>query len=254
MGLMKKLFWDTSPAVIIAKKAKDVQKNKQADNSGVSREQLDAKEAQAKAVKQAEKDRKKLSIGGAYYSSHSAIHNYAFLSLEFGQDGVYVVAKKDTVKAFGWNEVVSFEKETEEKNDLRHSQRVTATRLVAGGVFALAAPKSNTKGSIGSKFYYVLHTTSGDIELEYNINSGSGGGSMGEMNRNITKMMLNKQEAVANNIRRFVAEHATGKPVQASQAQPTSSADELERYAQLKEKGVITETEFEAKKKTLLNL
>lgn len=250
---MKKLFWDTSPAVIIAKKAKEAQKNKQAASSGVSREQLDAKEAQAKAVKQAEEDRKKLSIGGAYFSSHPAVHNYAFLNLEFGQDGVYVVAKKDTVKTFGWNEVVSFEKQTEEKNELHHSQRLTATRMAAVGVFALAAPKSNTKGSIGSKFYYVLHTTSGDIELEYNINSGSGGGSMGEMNRNITKMMLNKQEAVANNIRRFVAEHATGKPVQPQQAQSISAADELERYAQFKDKGIITQTEFDAKKKELLS-
>lgn len=33
MGLMKKLLWDTSPTVVIAKKAKDIQKNKQAVKS-----------------------------------------------------------------------------------------------------------------------------------------------------------------------------------------------------------------------------
>ncbi len=208
-----------------------------------------------KAAKQAKKDKKnekKLLISGAYFSSHPDIHNRAFLSLKFGQDGVHVTAKKDPIRLFRWDETIGFEKETEEKNNLRHSQRVTATRLAAGGVFALAAPKSNTKGSIGSKFFYVLHTTSGDIELENNIQSGSGGGSMGEMNRNITTLMVNKQNAVSDNIKRFVAEHASGKPTETPKAQSSSVAEELERFAQLKDKGVITQQEFDAKKKNLL--
>lgn len=248
MGLMKKLLWDASPAVIIGKKVQDARQTSK-QNKPVAA----AAQQPAVPVAQPNKKEKRLSLSGAYYSSHPDVHGYSFLKLEFGQDGVYVLAKKDIIKTFSWDQVSGFKNQAEEKSDLRTSQRVTATRMAAVGVFALAAPKSNTKGSIESKFYYVLHTTSGDIELENGLTSGSGGGSMGEMNRNITKMMINKQSANANSIKRFVAEHATGKaPTQPSAV--ASSADELERYAKLKESGVISQEEFDAKKRQLLNL
>jgi hypothetical protein len=253
MGLMKKLFWDASPAVIIAKKAKDSQKNKQAEQSGISREQRDVKEAQEKADKQARKDRKKLSIGGAYYSSHPAIHGYPYLNLEFGQDGVYIVAKKDTVRIFGWNEVIGFDKKIEDKSQVSSNQRVTATRMAAVGVFALAAPKKTKSGNVRNDFFYSLHTTTGDIEIEQIINGGGGSGSFGDLSRNTAQLSINMQTAKVNNIKRFVAERATGKALQASQDQVSSVADELERYAQLKDKGVITQSEFESKKKELLS-
>lgn len=243
MGLMKKLLWEASPAVIIGKK---VQESRQASKQSkpAAAQQL------AAPVSKPDKKEKRLSLSGAYYSSHPDIHGYSFLKLEFGQDGVFVLAKKDIVKTFTWDQISGFENQAEEKSDLHTSQRVTATRMAAVGVFALAAPKSNTKGSIQSKFSYVLHTANGDIELETALTSGSGGGSMGEMNRNLTKMMINKQTANANNIKRFVAEHAKAKPV--THGQSSSVADELERFAELKEKGVITQAEFDAKKKSLL--
>lgn len=250
MGLMKKLFWDTSPAVIIAKKAKKANLQKKL---GLTREQLEAKDREMKAAKQAKKDRKKLSIGGAYYSSHPDIHNYAFLNLEFGQDGVYVVAKKDTVKTFGWNEIIGFDKKVEDKSQVSTNQRLTATRMATVGVFALAAPKKTKSGNVRNDFFYALRTTTGDIEIEYVVNSGDAPGSIGDFSRNMTQLAINQQTAKANNIKRFVAEHATGKAQQSNTAQAGSVADELEQFAQLKDKGVITQAEFDAKKKELLN-
>ncbi len=249
MSLMK-----TSPAVIIAKKARDSLKNKQVEQSGLTLQQLDVKDREMKATKQAKKDRKKLSIGGAYYSSHPEVHGYAFLNLEFGQDGVYVVAKKDTVKRFGWSEIISFDKKVEDKSQVSTNQRLTATRMVAVGVFALAAPKKTKSGNVRNDFFYALHTTTGDIEIESTINSGDAPGSIGDFSRNMTQFAISHQTAKANNIKRFVAERATGKISLADQSQPSSIADELERFAGLKESGVISQEEFNAKKRQLLNL
>lgn len=54
-------------------------------------------------------------------------------------------------------------------------------------------------------------------------------------------------------MQRFVAERATGK---LPEANPTgiSTADELEKFAKLRDSGVVTKPEFEAKKKHLLEL
>lgn len=43
-------------------------------------------------------------------------------------------------------------------------------------------------------------------------------------------------------------------PVQSEPAKDASAADEIRKLAQLKDEGIITEEEFEAKKKQLLNL
>jgi hypothetical protein len=252
MGLMKKLFWDTSPAVIIAKKTKEAQKNKRAAQTGLTRADLDAKEAETQAAKQAVKKRKKLSISGAYYGSHPSIRGQDFLSIEFGDDSVYIVARKDTVKTFNWNEIISFDKKIEDKSQVSTNQRVTATRMAAIGVFALAAPKKTKSGNVRSDFVYVLRTTTGDIEIERTIDSGDAP-IIGDANRNWTKVYVNQQTAKANNIKRLVAERATGKPTPINQNQSSSVADELERFAELKEKGVITQAEFDAKKKDVLN-
>lgn len=239
MGLMKKLLWDASPAVIIGKKIKA---------------SSDAKPKEQKQPEQPkQKKEKRVSIGGAYFSSHPDIHNYAFLSLEFGQDGVYVIAKKDPVKTFAWSEIISFDKKVEDKSQISTNQRLTATRMATVGVFALAAPKKTKSGNIQNDYQYVLHTTTGDIEIESTIKSGDAPGSIGEFSRNMTQLAINQQTAKANNIKRLVAERATGTAVP-EQGRNNSAVDELEKYAELKEKGVISQSEFEAKKKQLLDL
>lgn len=239
MGILKKVLWDASPAVIIGKKMKALS---------------DAKPKEQKQSEQPkQKKEKRVSIGGTYYSSHPDVHGYPFLNLEFGQDGVYIVAKKDPVKTFAWSEIISFDKKIEDKSQISTNQRLTATRMATVGVFALAAPKKTKSGNIQYDYQYVLHTTTGDIEIESTIKSGDAPGSIGEFSRNMTQLAINQQTAKANNIRRLVAERATGKALPVNQPQFSSVADELERFAELKEKGVITQAEFDAKKKNILN-
>ena len=239
MGILKKVLWDASPAVIIGKKIKA---------------SSDAKPKEQKQHEQPkQKKEKRVSIGGAYFSSHPGIHSYPFLNLEFGQDGVYVIAKKDPVKTFAWSEIISFDKKIEDKSQISTNQRLTATRMATVGVFALAAPKKTKSGNIQNDYQYVLHTTTGDIEIESTIKSGDAPGSIGEFSRNMTQLAINQQTAKANNIKRIVAERATGKALPVNQNQSSSVADELEKFAELKEKGVITQAEFDAKKKIILN-
>lgn len=214
------------------------------------RERLEAKDREKKTAKEAKKTYK---IDGIYYGSHPDIQSYKDLKLEFSINGVNALNKKKVVRTFGWNEVTGFDRQVEDKTQLQTTQRVTVTRMAAVGVFALAAPKSKTKGNVESKFYFVLQTTTGNIELEDTIGSGgAGGGAMGDLARSSAQFAIGRQEKIAGDIKRYVAEHATGKAQPAAQA--GSVADEIERFAELKEKGVITPAEFEAKKKALLGL
>ena len=196
-----KLLWNATPAVIIGKKIHKSVKQTQ--------------EQKANQPKQP-KPEKPLTLYGIYYSSHPAIHGQRQLSLEFSSTGVDVnngLRKKKRIDLmhFDWDEIISFEAITEDKSQMQTNQRVTATRMAAVGVFALAAPKKEQSGKVHSKFYNVLHTITGDIELEYEWNTGNtGSGSMGDMNRNLTQMMINKRNAATGEIRRMVAENATG--------------------------------------------
>ena len=54
-------------------------------------------------------------------------------------------------------------------------------------------------------------------------------------------------------MQRFVAEHATGRLPEANSG-GDSIADELEKFSKLRDSNVITDKEFEAKKKQLLGL
>lgn len=164
-------------------------------------------------IKKTTKQSKPLVLSGLYYSTHPDIKSQFSLKLEFREDGVTVVGKKkEVIKTFGWDEIIGYENESQDKSQTNTSQRVTATRMVAVGVFALAAPKSKTTGTIKSEFYDILHTTTGDIVLETEIAGGGGGGSIGDMNRNIATIMINKRRANTNMVRRLVTDHATGKP------------------------------------------
>jgi hypothetical protein len=157
---------------------------------------------------------KQLAVGGIYYSSHPDIHGQEYLELEFGELGVTVTNgkrknKRILIKELPWDQIISFEKQSSDERQMSSSQRVTATRLATVGVFALAAPKKKEQGRVKGNFYYVLHTTTGDIELEKQIDSGNtGGGSMGKMTRDFTEMNIKYSEVAAGNAKRYVAEHA----------------------------------------------
>lgn len=208
--------------------------------------------------KQDKKD-KVWSIEGVYYGSHPDIKGFNKLGMDFSINGVAVhnalrKKKREIIKEFNWNEVIGFDAIDEDKGKIDTTQRLTVTRMATLGIFSLAAPKKQKSGNIGWKFLDVLHTTTGDISIESDIDSGNtGSGSMGDMTRNLTQMTINKRKSNSISIRHLVAENAKGKSDKSVNNFGTS-ADELEKYAKLRDQGVITNEEFEAKKRQLLNL
>lgn len=182
-----------SPAVIIGKKLKQ--------------------SADQRKLAKPPKPVKPIKLSGEYFSSHPAIHGFKWLTLELTDDGVFVYGRKNTpsVKKFEWNEVTGYENEIEEKSSVQTTQRLTATRMATMGVFSLAAPKKQSHGYAKEKFYDVLRTTTGDIELETLINGG-GSGTVGDLSRSMAELFIMKREAKTKEARRFVAEHVAAAP------------------------------------------
>lgn len=79
-------------------------------------------------------------------------------------------------------------------------------------------------------------TASGKIHF-FNIDNQD------EMHEAISRLLINRQQATRNNSAAAVLQEA-----------PKSSADELIKYKELLDAGVITEQEFDAKKKQILGL
>lgn len=179
-----------SPAVIVGKKLKQ--------------------SADQRKLAKPPKPVKPIKLNGEYFSSHPEIHGLHWLELHLLPDGVYVYGgKRNTppVKKFEWSEITGYENETEDKTQVQTTQRLSATRMVTMGAFSLAAPKKQKHGNVKEKFYDVLKTTTGDIELEAQINGG-GSGAVGDLSRGVAELMVVKREAKTKEIRRFVAEHA----------------------------------------------
>jgi len=182
-------------------------------------------------------------VSGRYFASHPDIKGPKSLTVITDESGVHVSFKKKYSKDFHWDEIVSFKTETQSERE--ESRRITATRLLAVGIFALAFQKQT--GSVKGKSYHVLLTTSGELELELIIAGGAPSSLAGSMAN--YAIVVNEREA--KNMQRFVAEHATGKLPEVKSG-GSSIADELEKFAKLRDSGVITKQEFEAKKKQLL--
>jgi len=73
-----------------------------------------------------------------------------------------------------------------------------------------------------------------------------------------TAVIAGTATAVSNNVSRRQAERWAAEEPQYAQAPAASSADDqiaqLQQLAQLKEQGILTETEFNAKKQQILGL
>tara|TARA_B100001250_G_scaffold317655_1_gene280107 strand:+ start:3028 stop:3516 length:489 start_codon:yes stop_codon:yes gene_type:complete len=87
------------------------------------------------------------------------------------------------------------------------------------------------------------------------LNVGGDTPSMVTANNTNAVLLRKTSNDLANEIKVFIEKKMTEQPSDAQNViQETSSADELKKYADLKEQGVITEEEFNAKKKDLLGL
>lgn len=114
---------------------------------------------------------------------------------------------------------------------------------------------------VSSKQYILAGVDDNDVELEqfYNTllniknkqnNSPRLTNSMPQPNQNIT----NPHKAPQSNNFTPQADNINATPEKKSVTPPEDPADEIRKYYQLKEDGIITEEEFEKKKKQLLNI
>lgn len=145
------------------------------------------------------------------------------------ENEVYFKKRDITIPA---EQIVSFEITGKQQT----KSRLSVTRMVTLGVFSLAAPKRSTEkeASIyiglkdGRRLFF--HTTT------------------------YTELAVHKRLMDA------ISHYGSLQAAQSSQEQPTSSiqrpnvAEEIAQFAKLRKQGVITDEEFEAKKKKLLEL
>lgn len=113
------------------------------------------------------------------------------------------------------------------------NRRVTVTRLLAVGIFAFALKKKNTD----KEAYITIELTDGQEVIFFVDNKAPM-----ELKAKLAKVISQvKQAGVAGQVQ--------------ANAQPQGSvADELTKLATLKEQGILTQDEFDAKKKQLLGL
>lgn len=112
------------------------------------------------------------------------------------------------------------------------TQRLTATRMVALGVFALAAPKKTGNQTLSLKVrgpgYNFTYQHQGDV----------------------TRLAIQTFEGLADTINTLA-----GHDMSAANGQPAvapSAADEIAKFAALRDQGILSEDEFTAKKAQLL--
>ena len=112
------------------------------------------------------------------------------------------------------------------------TQRLTATRMVTLGVFALAAPKKT-----GNQTLY-LKVCGPGYNFTYQHQS------------DVTRLAIQTFEGLADTINTLAGHDAS-----TANAQPTaapSAADEIAKFAALRDQGVLSEDEFAVKKAQLL--
>lgn len=140
------------------------------------------------------------------------------------------VEYKDRGISIPANQIVSFEITGKEQTNVR----LSATRIVTLGVFSLAAPKRSTKK---------------EASIFIGLKDGR-------------RIMFQTTSLTESDVHRKLASAVSQySNLQANQNQqqtiPTQTLDvagEIARFADLKKQGILTDDEFEAKKKQLLNL
>ena len=118
----------------------------------------------------------------------------------------------------------------------RVSQRLTATRILTLGIFSLAAPKSRK-----IREYCLV--------IDYNDDKG--------VNNAVFEFSGTGALEKANAAHKILRQHVTIKPNPKTKVVEVDSQSDIpaqiEKLAELKEKGILTEEEFESKKKDLLS-
>lgn len=215
-----------------AKKAQE-EKEKRARKAEERQAKIHAREEQKNAKIAAAKQRGK-QLGYVYvkylggYEPQDKKTFFEGRLLCFENEVIYT----DRNMAIPASQIVSFEISGKEQTN----SRLSVTRMVTLGVFSLAAPKRSTKKEasifIGLKdgrqvLFHTDNLTESDVHRKL-VNAISHYSSL--------------QKASNNQLQR------KSKPRHAS------AAEEIAQFAKLREQGILTDEEFEAKKKQLLGL
>ena len=96
--------------------------------------------------------------------------------------------------------------------------------------------------------------TNGYIQFSVLGEVGSKGGALAASFDENTVFFKKKNADVAENIRAFLEEKIINKSNTTQIVQTASNADELKKFKELLDSGIITQEEFDAKKKQLLGL
>lgn len=138
---------------------------------------------------------------------------------------------KDRAIAISADQIVSFEITGKEQTNAR----LSVTRIVTLGVFSLAAPKRSTKKE--ATIYVGLRDGRQLMFQTTNL-------SESDVHRKLANAISHYSSVQANQSSR-------------QQSAPTQTLDvagEIARFADLRKQGILTDDEFEAKKKQLLNM
>jgi hypothetical protein len=128
-----------------------------------------------------------------------------------------------TLFAIPWEQVTGIEVEGPEQA----SKRITATRLLTIGVFALAAQKK-TKAAV------------------ITVTTTDGGEAVFQTHDWLALDLRAKLTPVLSHFRNQQTAEQSAPP-------PTSAADEIRKLADLRDQGILTEAEFQSKKTELLS-
>lgn len=171
-----------------------------------------------------------------YLGGHPSIQGKSVGSLSINNKGVFF-SKSLPFSSF----VIPVENiiKVESKTDTQISKDVTLTRLVLLGIFAFGVKKKSKE----EHNYLVLTYKEDGIEntIIFEATSGILGSSVGTLTSAIMKA---RQE--------YAKEHPDVN--QSQHAQSTDTISQLERLASLKEKGILSEEEFQSQKGKILNL
>lgn len=128
------------------------------------------RKATIKRLKEQYKMDKPVEIYGEYFGSHKAIQRHIkTLTLVAYSDGIDLYSggtfnrRKELLTTIPWSSVLDFS--FNEESHTENSSRITATRMVALGVFSLAAKKKSAESDL--KLTSTLKTKTGDIVVEY---------------------------------------------------------------------------------------
>ena len=163
-------------------------------------------------------------LGG--WSGHPKKHGNTNMLL-FRKDGIAYRGFRD-IFVIPWGQITSIEIEGPDSP----SSRITATRLVTLGVFALAAKKKSSSAAV------VVEVDAGETAIFHSDKV-----SAGEVRTKLLPVTTRLSRAAPATP---VAEANTAL------AAPISVADELMKLAQLRDQGIITKEQFEAQRAKLL--